>query len=196
MENLLNLLSEEERKFVVTKHFRAGTIISSEGESCSSIGAVVSGKIKIVSYSFEGDEIVFNTLIPNDIYGNNLVFSSDNKYKGNVISLTDSTVCFIYKDNLLKIFKNNEKFLIAYLAYQSEFSKKLNSQIKLLSFDSAEERFLFYLHLHQNKISYKSITDLANAIHLKRETLSRLITELEKKHIIRRASKEIVLIKD
>lgn len=196
MENLINLLTSDELKLISKKHFNAGEIISREGEECSSIGILLSGKIRIISYSFEGDEIVFNSLKENDIYGNNLLFSSDNKYKGNVEAIVDSTVCFIFKDNLLKILQNNQKFLLAYLAYQSEFGKNLNSVIKLLSFDSAEERFLFYLHQHHNKISYKSISDLATTIHLKRETLSRLITKLEKKHIIRRASKEISLIKD
>lgn len=196
MENLINLLSEKETAYMNIKHYDTGDIIASEGDECSSIAIVISGKIQIISYSFEGDEIIFNTISKNELFGNNLVFSDDNRYKGNVVAVEDSSIAFIHKNNLFEILKNNDNFLISYLKYQSNFGKKLNSTIKLLSIDSAEERFLYYLYQHNNHIFYKSISDLALEIHLKRETVSRLLSNLEKKHIIRRAFKEITLIKD
>ena len=79
-----------------------------------------------------------------------------------------------------------------YLNIQSNFGKKLNSTIKMLSFTSAEDRFMFYLHENKNEISYHTVTELADILHLKRETLSRVLTKLEKENAIRRSPHKIV----
>ena len=62
----------------------------------------------------------------------------------------------------------------------------------MLSFSSAEERFKFYLHENKGEISYHTVTDLADILHLKRETLSRVLTNLEKENVIKRSPHKIV----
>ena len=47
-----------------------------ENEECKTIGIVINGEIKIVSYSFEGREIIYSINKENTIFGNNLIFSS------------------------------------------------------------------------------------------------------------------------
>ena len=84
--------------------------------------------------------------------------------------------------------------LIQYLNIQSNFGKRLNSTIKMRSFSSAEDRLRFYLKENGNKISYHTITDLADILNLKRETLSRLLTKLEKENVIKRSLHTIYLI--
>ena len=54
------------------------------------------------------------------------------------------------KDNLVSILMNNEKFLLTYLSIHSEFTKSLNTKIKLLTFLSAKERFLYYLFINKS----------------------------------------------
>ena len=93
--------------------------------------------------------------------------------------------------NLEYLLQSNREFLLVYLNIQSNFGKKLNSTIKMLSFSSAEERFLFYLHENKGEISYHTITELADILHLKRETLSRVLTSLEKENAIKRSPHKI-----
>jgi len=126
------------------------------------------------------------------MFGNNLIFSDEPSYKGDVIALKDSTIVLIKKENLETILRSNKEFLVSYLNIQSNFGKKLNSTIKMLSFSSAEERFLFYLHENKGTINYHSVADLADILHLKRETLSRLLTNLEKENVIQRSPHKIV----
>ena len=90
--NILSLLSKEERKLVNVLSFKKNQIIYKEGERCDSISIIIDGKIQIVSYSFSGKEDVFNSISKNQIFGNNLLFSSDPTYKGDVISTTKTTL--------------------------------------------------------------------------------------------------------
>ena len=186
-KNILSTLSKEEQKLVNVKTAKSGEFLFREGELCSTISIVVSGQVKISSMHYSGSEVIFNVLENGEMFGNNLLFSDNPFYKGDVIALKDSMIVSINKENLENILQSNKEFLIAYLNIQSNFGKKLNSTIKLLSFSSAEERFMFYLKESNNEIKYHSVTELADLLHLKRETLSRLLTKLEKENVIQRS---------
>ena len=189
--NILSLLSKEEQQFLEVEGFNKGAYLFREGELCSKVSIVVSGAVKIASMHYSGNEIIFNVLQKGEMFGNNLIFSDNPIYKGDVIATKDSTIVSIRKENLEIILQSNKTFLIAYLNIQSNFGKKLNSTIKMLSMSSAEDRFMFYLRENSNEITYHTITDLADILNLKRETLSRLLTKLEKENIIRRSPHHI-----
>ena len=185
--NILSLLDKEERQLVSVRSYNKNDVLHREGDKCEEITIVSEGKIKIVSYSFSGKEIIFNELGKNQIFGNNLLFSSEPNYKGDVISVDKSIVVSIKKDNLITLLSSNKEFLKEYLKIQSDFGKSLNSRIKLLSIDSALERFEYYLFINKGEIEFKTITSLATKLGLKRETLSRLISKLEKENVIKRS---------
>lgn len=194
MKNIISLLNNSEFAYVRKKNFKKDEIIFIENEQCNSIGIIQEGNIQIISYSFNGNELLYNSLSANEIFGINLIFSNDPFYKGDVIAKENSTIYFIDKNNLIDLLQTNKDFLNEYLKIQSDFGKKLNFTIKMLSYEKAEERFMYFLFSNKNKITYKSITDLATILHLKRETLSRLLTKLEKRRLIRHHNKTIELI--
>ena len=190
-KNILSLLSKEEQSLLEVKSVVKGAYLHREGELCSKVSIVVSGGVKIASMHYSGSEVIFNILEKGDILGINLIFSDEPVYKGDVVAIKDSTIVSISKENLTKLLQCNKEFLVAYLNVQSNFGKKLNSTIKMLSMSSAEDRLLFYLHENKDEINYHTITDLADILNLKRETLSRLLTKLEKENIIRRSPHHI-----
>ena len=85
-------------------------------------------------------------------------------------------------------------FLKAYLRLQSDNAKSLNDKIKLLSFKNIEERFIYYLYLNNNEITFSSITNLASLLNIERETLSRLISKLVNKKLISKENNHIRLL--
>lgn len=192
--NILSTLSAEQKHYVTARVWQKKEILHREGELCDCISIVVSGEVKISSISFEGEELIYNILKKNDVFGNNLIFSDDPIYKGDVICTKESTIVTISRINLLNLLQSNKDFLVAYLNIQSNFGKRLNSSIKLLSYQSAEERLRFYLFQNGGEVIYKSVADLASILHLKRETLSRLLTKLEKENVIKRSLHQINLI--
>ena len=129
MSNLLDLLTEEEKNSVIYKRLEKGEILFLEDGICNSIGVIVEGHIDIVSYSFSGKEMIYNSLKMYDVFGNNLLFSDSPKYKGNVISKDKSLVGLIKKETLLTILMNNDQFLVEYLKIQSYRSVKAYSNL-------------------------------------------------------------------
>ena len=187
----VQILEQENYK---TKFFPKGTIIFHEGDECCCVGLVKTGYIRIQSYSYAGSEIIYNEIKPNNFFGTHLVFSDDKRYKGSVIAIEDSEVFLLKKEQFQKLMQDNTEFFIEFMNKESVFVKSLNFKIKLLSFQSAEERFLFYLSSNGGEVHFKSITALAQTLHLERETLSRLISSLEKRRLIRRLSHQINLV--
>lgn len=192
---LLNVLSKKEHQLVKGYQIAKGNIIFHEGELCESIGIVVSGKIDIVSYSFEGKEQLINSLKAGEIFGNNLLFSSEPVYRGDVIAKEKSVIAFINKDNLVYLLQNNEDFLNLYLKAQSDKAKALTARIQLLSFTNAEERLFYYASKNNDVIIFKNVTSLAATIGVQRETLSRLLTSLIKRHLIKKEKGKITVLK-
>jgi len=192
--NILSLLTKEEQNLLEVKSLNKGQVLFREGELCSKVSIVVSGQVKISSMNYSGREVIFNVCENGDMFGNNLIFSDNPHYKGDVIAIKDSVIDSIKRENLESILQSNKQFLISYLNIQSNFGKKLNSTIKLLSFSSAEDRLLFFLKENNSNIKYHSVTDLADLLHLKRETLSRLLTKLEKENVIKRSPHSISLL--
>lgn len=180
MSNIIETLTTKELgKLKFIKLSKEQTLFN-ENDVCEYVGVVLKGLISISSFSFKGNEIIYNQLVEGDLFGNNLIFSDDPIYKGNVIAKSKSQVALISKENLIFLMQTNKEFLVQFLNKQSNFGKALNSKIKLLSFDGAEERLQYYLFINKNKIRFSTVTALANELQIKRETLSRLLSKLIK----------------
>lgn len=193
MNNIVQVLSKYPQH-IEKRSFNAGKTIFLENDTCQSVGIVKSGEISIKSYFANGKEVTYNVLLDGQMFGNNLIFSSNPRYRGDVISQKESEIWFLSKENLLKILKEDEEFLVLYLTQQSDFSKTLNLKIKLLTISGAEDRLLYYLTFNKNKIIYKSVTKLANELYLTRESLSRTITKLVKNKKIKKSGKTLELV--
>ena len=194
MENILNLLTKDELKSLKIVDSPKGETLFIEGDTCESVGIVKSGEVSIKSFLATGKEITYNVIEPGQMFGNNLIFSTNPIYRGDVVSEKDSEIYLLDKKTLVNLLSNNEKFLLAYLNYQSDFSKSLNLQIKLLSLESAKDRFEYYLTFNKGLIRYKSVSDLAKKLFLTRETLSRLISKMVKDDEISVKNKTITLL--
>ena len=194
MKNVLSLLKPEEIKKVKFKKVGKNEILFHEDDFCEQIGIVVTGEIIIFSISIKGNDLVYNVLKSGEIFGNNLVFSSKPCFRGNVLAREDSEVALIKKDVLLSFLSNNEQFLKEYLSIQSNFGLEVNLKLKMLSLSDAEERFMYYLKIRGNEIKFKNVTALSKEIFLSRETLSRLISKLIKKHVILRKDNYIKVL--
>lgn len=80
---IIDLLNEQEKKLVKLSTYKEGEILFYENDVCHTLGIVKSGEITISSITFTGNEIIYNRLTKGQMFGNNLLFSSDNKYRGN-----------------------------------------------------------------------------------------------------------------
>lgn len=182
--NILKSLSNDESNLIKYINIKKNEILFEEDSICNNIGIVIDGRLSINSYSYNGKEIIYSLIDENELFGHNLLFSSSPIYKGNVIALKDSKIALISKDSLIYLLQNNKSFLYQYLEILNNNATSLNSKLKLLSFDNAIDRLLYFLYQNNNEITINSITELANRLFLRRESLSRCISRLKKENII------------
>lgn len=194
MKTLFDLLSQSEKARCKVVKYSKDQILYHENDYCYEIGIVISGVISISSYSYQGVEMNYNTILPGGVFGNNLIFSSDPHHRGNVIAKLNSMVVIIRKEVLLSLLQSNREFLLKYLEIQSNFSKTLNMRIKMLSFIKAEDRLLYLLSVNNNIYKMNSVTALASYLNLSREATSRLLSKLKRENIISLNKNEIKLI--
>ena len=192
--NIIALLNEKEKERLIYKELRKGETLFYENDCCGEIGIVKYGKLLITSYPENGNPIIYNRLKEDDMFGNNLLFSSQPFYKGDVIAESDSGIILIKKDVLIGFLEENTDFLLAYLQIQADSGKRLHSRIRLLSIDSAQKRFITYLRENGNKITYSSVSDLADDLFIRRETLSRLLSKLIKNKVVIKDGKTVRLL--
>ena len=116
------------------------------------------------------------------MFGDLLLFSSSNLYLGHCICKKDSTIRYISKDNLLKLF--NDKYILeSYLNNISNKAQNIKKENKLLKHNNLEDRIIHFLleesiHQKSNIIKIKNITTLASILSIPRESLSRSIRSL------------------
>ncbi len=177
MSQILDTLTKQDLSLFQIKKIKKNEVLFREGESCKMIGILKEGSLVISSYTFEGKEIIFNFIKPSMMFGNNLLFSKEPHYKGNVTALMDSKIYLINETNLLALCAQNKSFLKEYLSLTANMAISLNERIKMLSFNSLEERFSYALFLHNGVLPYKSISNLAKELNVERETLSRYISK-------------------
>ncbi len=196
MITILDLLSKNEKEKVIYQTYKAGEIIFNEGEKAIYLGIVIHGAISIDSYSSTGNLINYNTIMPGEMFGNNLLFSNDQYYLGNVKARTKTTIGLIKKEDLLLILMNNRNFLSQYLQASSNFTKQLNSKVKILSLTHTRERLLYYINNKGGKIYVPNVSELARNLGLSREATSRTITELIKENKIKRIGNSINIVNE
>jgi len=189
---ILDTLAKEEQKHLIHRNLEKGKTLFYEGDTCTSVSLVITGQIVIRSFTFSGKEIIYNTISENQMFGNNLIFSKNPFYKGDVVATKSCEIIQILRDDLIKLLQCNKQFLLAYLEIQSDFGKSLNNQLKILSCPTANERLEMLFYQNNGEISYSTISSLAAKLGLERETLSRLISLKEKRHQLRRLSHKLI----
>ena len=177
-ENIINTLNENEKELLRIKTYKKNQVIFNEEEECTSIAIIIKGQISISTYTLLEKTYDIKTLNENDIFGTFLIFSSNPYYLGNVISLKDSTIAFINKNDLYTIISKNKNFYNSYMNLISKSVMKLQDKVKILSQKTIREKILFYIKNEIKRTKSKTIKinskeELAKILNIPRPSLSR-----------------------
>ena len=114
--NIYNYLNQEELDaYTYIKVYKAKDVVFNEESTCNVIGMIESGQINVIELTYTEKEETITILKDEAYFGDILAFSNDNRYLGHGICFKRTIVRYITKDNILKLFKTNFKFLEAYL---------------------------------------------------------------------------------
>ncbi len=174
--------------------FPRKTLIFSEGEKAKGFYAVVEGKVAVFKTSYEGKEQILHIVEPPHTFAEAAVFGG-NEYPASCRTLTDTTLVFVPKKELLSALKENHELSLQILRSLSIWLRRMVDLVEDLTLRDVEERFIKFLKETAEKEGIppgdgqvirfdveKSV--IASKIHAAPETFSRMLKRMTEKGLI------------
>ncbi|HAK46200.1 MAG TPA: hypothetical protein DCO79_09830 [Spirochaeta sp.] len=171
-----------------TINLSAGEVLHDVHDSCSALGKVVGGKLRLSRLLSTGREIIIKEFVPGEIFAELLVFTGDN-YPGWLIATIDSEIVEVDRGRVMEHLKD-PKSLLSYISGISLKMNHLSDKIEIMSLKTVAQKIAYCL-LTDGVLSL-SVTRTADYLGCSREALSRAISELEKDGMIERRGRTII----
>jgi len=183
--------------------YRRGESIFRQGDAFTSIYAVRAGMVKTTVVNTLGEEQITGFYFPGELLGLNGLH--ENVYSGTAIALETVSLCeipFLKLDELSALLPELRRQLMRQMS--QEISDEQNMML-VLAKTSAEEKlgnFLIRLSLRFKRLGFSatqfrltmSRVDIGNYLGLAVETVSRTLTKLQQRGVIKVAGKEITIL--
>ncbi|EIW00188.1 Crp/Fnr family transcriptional regulator [Thermoanaerobacter siderophilus] len=196
---------EEIHKISTINFFKKGSIIFMEGEKGEAIYFVKSGKVKISKTSSIGKEYIIKIMEKGDIFAESILFAGG-EYPATAEAIEDSEVIMLKNQDIENLILKNSEIALSIIKLMAKRLKNVSYIIENLALrDSigrtasvlltfAKERGVnvkegILLNLNLNR------QDLANIIGISRETVTRVLSQMDKEGIIK-LNRNKVIIKD
>lgn len=196
--NIEQILSEANYKI---KHYKKNEIIFKADELSFYIGIVLKGRIEIQKILACGKVINFLYKNKGDIFGEEVALSRKPTYDYDIIATEESNIFLIDKqstsDILLKDSIINSNLIVSF----ANSVLALNKKLELFSYYSIQKKIAFSLlyNMEINKTNYISLINSkkswAEHLNVSRPSLSRELTHLSNKGIIKVNNKIITILK-
>ncbi len=180
--------------------YKKNTVIHFEGEPCTSLEIILSGKVAVERIDESGGLLAIAEFYSDDIPGGNLLFSRNPCYPMTITAQQPSVIVGIKKDLLFEMFCNNPSFLRMYLEYVSDHAYILGDKIKHYVNKTIRESLMNFLKFESKRQNSNHVRlnmtkkALAEKIGVQRTSLSRELAKMEKDHLIIFDSKSITLL--
>ncbi|WP_323814448.1 fumarate/nitrate reduction transcriptional regulator Fnr [Cellvibrio sp. NN19] len=168
----------------------------------TSVYAIRSGAVKAITLSDNGEEQVTGFYLPGEVVGMDGI--ADNRYTNSVIALETASVCEIPFERMEELSLQIPNLQRHFFQLMSREITQDQQVITLLSKSSADERIAALLLSISSRNGRRQLsanafrlpmsrTDIGNYLGLTIETVSRVLTRLQKQEVIAVDKKEILI---
>lgn len=172
------------------KTYEKYDVIAIENDDCSSLGIILSGNIEIHKPFPSGKVVTINHFSAGNVFGEALVFSKKHKYPATIISIDNSKVMYIKREDIVNMMTNNPKIINNFMGVLSNRILMLNDRLTNLSYDSLRKKIANIL---LNEYKKQNSTDIilpycrkkmAEILNIPRPSLSRELVNMKDEGII------------
>ncbi len=202
---IFNHLSREEMEEVAglstSRRYQKGEIIFTPDTLTSKLYIVNKGKVKVYRLSDNGREQMIRILEPGDFLGELMLFKNTSSH-GYAEALSNTDLCIIRKhdfDRLLLQRPSISLKLLEELSVRLENAENLIEQLGSYDVESRTASMLLDLSEKQGSVSVVlpfSKGDLASLIGTSQETLSRKLSHLQERGLIKLEGQRKIIIQD
>lgn len=188
---------------VVISSYKKRELVYLDGDECTGLYIIRTGRLKLVRSSSTGKEQIINILNPGDLLGFE-VFYEGRLYKNTAVAMDDSELCYIEKNAFFKILEREpdiSKKLIISLGKELNHAYERIGNLGLLN---AKEKLGHLLYTLANEYGVKedggvklnltlSRLEIAELLGITQETSIRLLKSFKEDGILDIRRKEIII---
>ncbi|MBI2412168.1 MAG: Crp/Fnr family transcriptional regulator [Deltaproteobacteria bacterium] len=188
---------------VVISSYKKRELVYLDGDECTGLYIIRTGRLKLVRSSSTGKEQIINILNPGDLLGFE-VFYEGRLYKNTAVAMEDSELCYIEKNAFFKILEREpdiSKKLIISLGKELNHAYERIGNLGLLN---AKEKLGHLLYTLANEYGVKedggvklnltlSRLEIAELLGITQETSIRLLKSFKEDGILDIRRKEIII---
>ena len=165
------------------REFNAGDILLREGEVSSQLYVLLSGKLKVFASQGKGRELVYNTLLPGEYFGE-LAFDGGPR-SASVRAMQASRCLVLTVDTLRELVETEPEFAAHLITKLMRLLRRSTQKLKSLALDDVRSRVLSLVEdeaIDDSGVRHlpKSFTqrDIAHRIGATREMVNHVLGEL------------------
>jgi CRP/FNR family transcriptional regulator len=181
---------ERVSRLVIRRKVKKGQVIISENQALDGFYIVLSGQVKVYKLSPDGKEQIIHIIYPGESFAEAAAFT-DGRSPANAQAMVESEVFFIFKNDIVRLVKDNPQLSLNMLASMSRYLRHMVSVIDELSLKEVPARLAKYLLDLSVTGKTKEIKlpttkqELASRLGTVSEVLSRAFSKLKSKRIIK-----------
>lgn len=186
-------------QLVRRRKFKAGEAIIRPGDVFSKLLIVRNGRVKLLRYGREGEEILIDMLSVGDFYGVDSLFCEVSA-EDYLIAAEDARICMIEGADLQELIKKEPEVGLRVIKYYAGLAQKYRRTKEITAIKDTKIRLISYLlyacEERSDDMVYIAQKDLAAALNLTVETVNRRLAELKKADLITQAGQGKIKIED
>jgi len=177
------------------------SIILLENEEGDTLFIIISGKVKVTTFSESGKEVIFSILNEGDFFGDMSLMDGKPR-SATVISIEDSELRLLRRNDFIKLVEEHPGIALKFLEELTTRLRKADERIESLAILDVTGRVAGILlqladergEKTDNGVVIKSRPthqELANMVGTTRETVTRVLKQLENKKYINMTGKDL-----
>lgn len=191
------------KEVVITNHYKKRELVFMEGDDCTGLYIIRTGRVKVVRSSSTGKEQIINILNPGDLLGFE-VFYNGRIYRNTAVVMEDCELCYVEKHAFFKILEQEPaiaKKLILSLGRELNHAYERIGNLGLLN---AREKLAHLLFTLASEYGVKedggvklnltlSRLEIAELLGITQETSIRLLKGFKEEGVLEIRRKEIII---
>src|SRR6266545_4101126 len=191
-------------RLATRRRYPKDTVVFFENEEGDFFFMILEGRIKVTILGDDGREVILSILGPGDFFGEMALLDNE---PPTAIAIEDSELISLHRTDFQTVLTDNRSITSALIKILSARLRHANQQISTLALLDVYGRVARVIvdmareegrRLKDGRIAFRRAThqEIANRIGTTRETVTRMLKDLERQGLIRVDGKEIVLQPD
>jgi CRP-like cAMP-binding protein len=193
-------------KVATRRRYPKDTVVFFENEEGDFFFMILEGRIKVTILGDDGREIILSVLSPGDFFGEMALLDNEPR-SATAIAVEESELLSLHRTDFQNVIADNRAIMSALIRILTARLRRANHQISTLALLDVYGRVARVMldmareegkRLKDGRIAFRRAThqEIANRIGTTRETVTRMLKDLERHALIRVEGKEIVLQPD